>query len=56
MGELVEARSPFQVDGEINGVPNRVAPGLGEHTDEILHDLGHSEESINELRQNGTVA
>ena len=56
IGDLLEVRSPFQVDGEINGSPNRIAPGLGEHTDEILRDLGHSEESIDELRQNGTVA
>ena len=56
IGELVEPRSPFQVDGEINGSPNRVAPGLGEHTDAILRDLGRSQESISELRRNGTVA
>ena len=56
VGEIVEARSPFQVDGEINGAPNCVAPELGEHTDEILRDLGHSEESISKLRRNGTVA
>ena len=56
IGDVLEVRSPFQVDGEINGSPNRVAPGLGEHTDQILRDLGHSDASINQLRRNGTVA
>ena len=56
IGELLEVRSPFQVDGTIGGASNRVAPGLGEHTDEILRDLGHSDTSINQLKQTGIVA
>ena len=55
IGELLEVRSPFQVDGEIGGSPNRVAPGLGEHTEEILRDLGYGGESIDQFRQNGVI-
>ena len=55
IGELREVRSPFQVDGAINGSANRVAPGLGEHTLEILRDLGYADAAINRLKQNGVI-
>ena len=55
IGELLEVRSPFQVDGEINGASNRVAPGLSEHTEEILRDLGYAEAAITKLRQNSVI-
>ncbi len=55
IGELLEVRSPFQVDGEINGSSNRVAPGLSEHTEEILRDLGYAEAAIAKLRQNSVI-
>ena len=55
IGELLEVRSPFQVDGAIGGAPNRVAPGLGEHTDEILRDLGYADTSIDQLRQKSVI-
>ena len=56
IGELLEVRSPFQVDGAIDGSANRVAPGLGEHTVEILRDLGHADAAIDRLRQNKVIA
>ncbi len=55
IGELLEVRSPFQVDGEINGSSNRVAPGLSEHTEEILRDLGYAEAAIKQIRQNSVI-
>ncbi len=55
IGELLDVRSPFQVDGDINGSANRIAPGLGEHTHEILRDLGYADEAINRFRQNGVI-
>jgi crotonobetainyl-CoA:carnitine CoA-transferase CaiB-like acyl-CoA transferase len=36
-------------------VPHRLAPGLGEHTDEILAEIGCSEAEITSLRAEGAV-
>jgi crotonobetainyl-CoA:carnitine CoA-transferase CaiB-like acyl-CoA transferase len=36
-------------------VPHRLAPGLGEHTDEILAHLGCSPDEITSLRAQGAV-
>ena len=36
-------------------VPHRLAPGLGEHTDEILTELGCSGEEIDALHARGAV-
>ena len=35
--------------------PARRAPGLGEHTEEILGELGFDARSIESLRENGVV-
>ncbi len=35
--------------------PHRLAPGLGEHTDELLGELGCSPDEIAELRARGAV-
>ena len=34
----------------------RGAPGLSEHTDEVLGDLGYSSKEIDELREVGAIA
>ena len=46
---------PFRVDGTRSSqwLP---PPMLGQHTDEILHELGHDNASIARLRDDGTVA
>jgi crotonobetainyl-CoA:carnitine CoA-transferase CaiB-like acyl-CoA transferase len=46
--------SPIQVHG-VTKVPARRAPELGEHTEEILHDLGFDAKSIEDLRASGAV-
>jgi formyl-CoA transferase len=46
--------SPFQVHG-VAKVPARRAPEIGEHSDEILHDLGFGEDEIESLRAIGAV-
>lgn len=56
IGELREVRSPFQVDGAINGQPNRIAPGLGEDTADILRELGYADPDIAELLQAAIIA
>jgi formyl-CoA transferase len=46
--------SPIQVHG-VAKVPARRAPDLGEHTEEILHDLGFDAKGIEDLRTSGAV-
>jgi formyl-CoA transferase len=46
--------SPIQVHG-VAKVPARRGPSLGEHTEEILRDLGFDAKGIEELRTSGTV-
>ena len=54
-GELASTiSSPFQVHG-VAKVPARRGPELGEHTDEILHELGFDAKSIESLRESGAI-
>jgi len=46
--------SPFQVHG-VDKVPARRGPELGEHTDEILKELGFDAKGIEGLRASGAV-
>src|SRR5215510_10680020 len=46
--------SPIQVHG-VTKVPARRAPNLGEHTDEILRELGFDAKAIEGLRASGAV-
>ena len=53
-GRMRQARNAARFDGT-PAVSERHAPKLGEHTDEILAELGRSAEKIAELRAAGTV-
>jgi formyl-CoA transferase len=46
--------SPIQVHG-VSKVPARRAPGIGEHNDEVLKELGFSNDDIAGLRASGAV-
>ena len=46
--------SPVWVEG-VEKAPPRPAPSLGEHTDEILMEMGRTEKQIAELRKAGVV-
>jgi formyl-CoA transferase len=46
--------SPIAMTGETKTTPRR-APRLGEHTDEVLHLLGHDDAAIKALRERGII-
>lgn len=57
IGEIRELRSPFEVNGRLahEDAPNVVAPGLAEHTAEVLGEAGYSEDAINAFKRDGVV-
>jgi formyl-CoA transferase len=52
---MLTINSPIWVDGS-NKVKPRKAPGIGEHSDEILRKAGYDEAAIRQLRASGAVA
>lgn len=54
-GTDMTVSSPFWIT-EAAKVTARPAPGVGQHTDEVLHELGLSDLDINSLRSAGSVA
>ena len=54
-GRAVGPSSPFRFDGA-HASALRPAPGLGEHTVEILAAVGIGEEEVSELRSRGVVS
>ncbi len=57
VGSLKVVRSPFEVDGELfhDRNPNAVAPGLGEHTREVLGELNYTKAEIQTLGADDVV-
>jgi crotonobetainyl-CoA:carnitine CoA-transferase CaiB-like acyl-CoA transferase len=53
-GELRTIDSPFWLDG-VRKVRTRPAPGLGDHTDEVLAELGYDVEAIRRLRERKAI-
>ena len=53
-GKGLTVSSPFHLDGETKVAPRR-APAVGQHTDEVLQDLGYSAGEIAELRARGLL-
>jgi formyl-CoA transferase len=53
--EMLTINSPIWVDGSKKKPPCH-APGLGEHSDEVLRTAGYDEAAIKQLRAAGTVA
>jgi crotonobetainyl-CoA:carnitine CoA-transferase CaiB-like acyl-CoA transferase len=52
---MLTINSPIWVDGSQKVKPRR-APGIGEHSDEILRAAGYDEAAIQQLRASGAVA
>ncbi|MFM8592770.1 MAG: CoA transferase, partial [Chloroflexota bacterium] len=53
-GTLRVLRSPVRMNGEAN-VPLTAPPTLGQHTEEILRDLGYNDAEISAMRESGAV-
>ena len=45
---------PVYIDGELPPEPTK-APTVGEHTDEILDELGFNQQTIDDLREKGAI-
>ena len=53
-GDLLQANCAVMVD-ESKPAQHRAAPKLGQHTDQILNDLGYDQDSISILRERGVI-
>jgi crotonobetainyl-CoA:carnitine CoA-transferase CaiB-like acyl-CoA transferase len=54
-GPLIEPRPPVRIDGRRLD-PAAPAPAMGQHTDDVLRELGYSPDDIAALRRDGVVA
>ncbi|HSV44363.1 MAG TPA: CaiB/BaiF CoA-transferase family protein [Ramlibacter sp.] len=53
-GEVPQVVNPLKFKGSV-GLPLRAHAALGEHTDEVLRELGYSDERIAELRRQAVI-
>ena len=53
-GSRLTVNSPIWVEGRAKVKPRR-APGIGEHTEEVLAEVGYDEAAIVALRDNGAI-
>jgi len=53
-GKTLTVSSPFNLAGEVK-VPPRRAPGVGQHSEEVLREAGYSADEIGRLRGSGVV-
>jgi formyl-CoA transferase len=52
---LLTVNSPIWIDDSKKVQPRR-APGIGEHSDQVLREAGYDDASIKQLRASGAVA
>ena len=54
-GTVRQLRNPVRYSETPTNV-RRIPPALGEHTDDVLQELGYSDEQIQTLRTNSVVS
>ena len=55
LGRIRQLGSPVRMS-RTPADPTRPAPAFGEHTDEVLRDVGYSDEEIAALKEDGVAA
>lgn len=55
MMRLIGPAVKFDGGARVNGVVRRKPPLLGEHTDEVLHEMGYEDAEVKAMRQEGVV-
>jgi crotonobetainyl-CoA:carnitine CoA-transferase CaiB-like acyl-CoA transferase len=53
-GQINLLRSPIRMGNGDNGLPSP-PPGVGEHTDDVLQELGYPAEQIGVMRADGAI-
>jgi crotonobetainyl-CoA:carnitine CoA-transferase CaiB-like acyl-CoA transferase len=54
-GKQTSARRPISFDGSRDDQPKRPPPELGEHTEEVLAELGLDADAVKDLRGRGVI-